>query len=232
MPAAIGIVALVVLAALGSSFTGSPLSFRDEIWTHVVSLLGGLAAVSIFLERSIEVFLSAFRASGADCLDSAIETAQKEYDQLRTAAGAGTGLLEAKKNLDDAQQRRTDYRNRSRIYALWGGLFGGTLISLVGLRTLSLILAKETYPTTGWRGCVFVAIDVLLSGALIAGGSDAINKVTKLYSTVMESAGKKVQAAAEPKAPIPAPRPTAADPGAQPAAQPAGIAQAPQPAAQ
>lgn len=220
----VGIVALVALAALGRFFSGAALTVRADFWTHVASLLGVLAAVSIFLERSIEVFLSAFRAADADILDQRIKAAQDEYDLLKST-GDSAELAAAKSKLDEALAERTKYRNRSRVYALWGGLLGGTLVSCAGFRTLGAMVTNA--PTSEWRGSLFVAIDVLLSGALIAGGSDAMNKVMKLYNAVMETAGQKAKGTQPAPSPQPQPLAPAAQAQAPAAGAPAAAAGAP-----
>ncbi len=90
--------------------------------------------------------------------------------------------------------KRTEYRIESRGYALWVGLIFGIIIAFIGFRVLegfidhdSLILIKNNY-----HGKIFKIVDIILTGGVIAGGSEGINKLTKVYTSFMQTTAKKM----------------------------------------
>jgi hypothetical protein len=159
-------------------------------------MLGVLLAVCMFFERAIEVFLSAFRSGEADRLDHQIDRATQRYNSLvdpkRAVAANLADIERASKALDDAREMRVEYRIASRAVALWSGLCGGLLVSLAGFRMLRPLLDKASFDIVA-HDHLFKAVDVLITGALIAGGSDAINRMSKLYGTFMDTVNKKTR---------------------------------------
>jgi hypothetical protein len=86
------------------------------------------------------------------------------------------------------QQLRSAYKSQTRKIALWTALSVGLLISGVGVRSLDTLLqpVPQGALNSGIQSLVFRCLDVLLTGGLIAGGSDGIHKITQLASTFFE----------------------------------------------
>jgi hypothetical protein len=53
---------------------------------------------------------------------------------------------------------------------------------------LGAILNESTL--TGYQANLFIVVDVMLTGAVLAGGSEAINRIMKLYNSAMTPAPK------------------------------------------
>ncbi len=104
----------------------------------------------------------------------------------------GTDELTVELNLELAklttnQQLRSAYKSQTRKIALWTALFVGLLVSGVGIRSLdSLIQPVQSSMYSGIQSLMFRCLDVLLTGGLIAGGSDGIHKITQLFTTFFE----------------------------------------------
>jgi hypothetical protein len=86
------------------------------------------------------------------------------------------------------EQLRSAYKSQTRKIALWTALSVGLLISGVGVRSLDTLLqpVPQGALNSDVQGLVFRCLDVLLTGGLIAGGSDGIHKITQLASTFFE----------------------------------------------
>ncbi len=85
--------------------------------------------------------------------------------------------------------KREKYRMRTRSLSLWLGLFIGILVSAVGIRALHKLVAS--LPAEGTvQAYVFNIVDIVLTGCLIAGGSDGIHKISELYNSFIGSTTK------------------------------------------
>ena len=84
---------------------------------------------------------------------------------------------------------RTLYRAESRHISLWLGLSISWLVALVGVRVLGNMVSMDSL--TDANIGMFTVVDIFITGAVIAGGSDAINKIMKVYNNFMNSAANK-----------------------------------------
>jgi len=80
----------------------------------------------------------------------------------------------------------------TRNISLWSALFLGVFVSAVGVRTLGMLVAENAVPA-GMQTSLFNSVDILLTGALLAGGSDGIHKIMQVYTNYMESAASKAR---------------------------------------
>lgn len=111
----------------------------------------------------------------------AVQAIPNETDKL--TAELNQELVKLKNN----QQLRTAYKSQTRKIALWTALTFGLLISGVGVRSLdTLVQPVQGSLYSGAQSFLLHCLDVLLTGGLIAGGSDGIHKITQLFSTYFE----------------------------------------------
>ena len=83
---------------------------------------------------------------------------------------------------------REEYRMQTRSAALWLGLLIGLLVSAVGVRVLHELVVSELQ---GTQALYFTAVDILLTGCLISGGSDVLHKIAERYNNFMALSEKK-----------------------------------------
>ena len=194
----VGVAVLIVVAVFAYQNKPAALGFKPAEQMEIMNMIPALLLASMFLERAIEVFLSAWRGGGADVLDSDIAYHQKEIDTLEQIAPEqrsdtqNTALENEKTKLGPKITERVQYRADSRFIAQWMGLGMGIVIALVGVRVLNNLV--DTSALEAGIKPYFVTVDVLLTGALLAGGSDAINKIMKLYSGYMSMITANTQA--------------------------------------
>jgi hypothetical protein len=207
----IGTVICLFLCSLLFWLTPISISFSGDVTMVIVPVLSYLFAISLFIERSIEVFLSAWRSTEADAQDMAIVRLTKKIDEGKTrlknlATSDQTrstieGTVESQESeLIPLEAARTAYRAKSRIIALWTGLALGTLIAAVGIRILiHFVDADSLAKADAVQLQLFNLVDVLITGSLLAGGSSAINQLMKIYDNFSQATAEKAKGEPKPQ---------------------------------
>jgi hypothetical protein len=86
---------------------------------------------------------------------------------------------------DDAE-KLAEYKHNTRRITLSSALVMGTLISMIGVRGIGPFIdfPKDPIP---WQSTWFQVIDILLTGGVIAGGSNFIHKILQIITTFMDA---------------------------------------------
>jgi len=147
---------------------------------NVIGLLTGLIVIALFIERAVEVFLTPLR--GTTCLKMTRKMQQEK-------AMRATENPDSASELSDTECQLLDFKGRTRTIAYLIGLVLGMAISASGVRGLaSLLDAKDC--------CAFFkALDVLLTGALLAGGADGLHKIATVFTSYMDKSAEKAKSA-------------------------------------
>ena len=182
-------------------------SFRDLTTATVLQMLASVAFVAAVLERALEVFLTAWRGPDASDLDLKVQQNTGEVKQISATMDVlkthSPDLLPPKvaeyntalKTLKNAQEERTKYKSATQRLALCVGLVFGLIVAGVGFRTLHTLVDQAGFATlTRFQQGAFRWVDVLLTGGLIAGGSDGIHKLAEVYTSFMETTTKRAKA--------------------------------------
>ncbi len=169
------ILGIMVLAWSQPGTTGLTLENQN-----MFPLFSALILVSMLVERGTEVLLSTLRTDNAERLDN-------EIAELKQKIAKQPGLTE---QLTLKTRERLNYRLESGRIARWIALILGLLIATTGFRCLSYICPP---PKADLLANIFVLVDVLITGAVLASGSDAINKLTRLYSSYITGTTKKLE---------------------------------------
>jgi uncharacterized protein YacL len=160
------------------------LQFQDLRAQDIPALLGYLFLITLISERAIEFLLSLFRSTEADKQDANItrltNSIADEKDTDKKSA--------LEKEFAEAMEIRTSYRAASRIAALWTGLVIGLILAFAGVRILGSIFKAPDAELFTTHLKIFNLVDVAFTGIFIAGGSEAIHKITKLYNSFMNRA--------------------------------------------
>ena len=187
----LGVLLLVGVSLIAWFAKPTALRFGQNILKDFPTMFGYLILISLFVERAIEVFLSAWRSADADEMDRKIAYIRKRItgnvtsteNQHTDAPSDNTEIERLTDDLESLEMKRTRYRADSRFISHWLGLIIGVLVALVGVRILSNIVDISTI--SGNQAGLFVIVDILLTGAVLAGGSEAINKIVKVYNSFM-----------------------------------------------
>ena len=95
-----------------------------------------------------------------------------------------------KQELEDAEENLENYRSSTRNIISLLSLLAGIVISLAGVRILQTFADIDL---VGKQLSLFNAIDVLLTGGLLAGGSAGVHRLTKVYEQVTDVSNKVKQ---------------------------------------
>lgn len=187
--AVVGLLVITGLIWLPESLDLSEFKTQD-----LLPLLGLLFLLALFAERALEVLLTTWRGPEADEKDRDIELKRKKINDLGSQSRLDrAAMANAEADLKTLVDDREKYRMMTRNLALWLGLLIGIFISVVGFRVLHELVANAPEEGTT-QAYVFSFVDIVLTGCLIAGGSDGIHKISELYNGFMGSTTKKARA--------------------------------------
>ena len=135
--------------------------------------LGVLYVIALFVERSIEVLIKAWRQAEKTRLE---EKARSSEDDSKVAT---------EKNLQE-------YKAGTQRRALLLGLTLGILVSLAGVRLLGPIFGFGEAGTSFQRA-VFQFTDIALTAGLIAGGSATIHELMALIDDFLKTSRERAK---------------------------------------
>ncbi len=186
---------VALIALLFVAVTGAPLvlEFKPNFLEEGQRLITSLFLVAVFLERALEVFVVTWRGPESNRLDAEISLISEQIALEAARSGSSEKLLQLQRDLAAKQRKRISYKSDTQRMALWGGLLMGVLIGVAGLRVLSSLLANLDQ-LQGLQAIVFRITDVLLTGGLLAGGSEGIHKIYKVYSEFMDATANRAKA--------------------------------------
>jgi len=164
----------IAVAATRWEFVGRP---PNPDLTSFGTLLGTLLFASAILERAMDVWLSIAMGGKADRLDAQLRGLRATIDSAPPEQRAQEEAKLAPLVVD-----RTAHRDATRQLATPVSLVSGLVISAIGLRSLQPLFDKaDSTWLTSVQGHVFVVVDILVTGTLLAGGSDGIHWIVALY---------------------------------------------------
>lgn len=188
---------VIVLTWTALSLQYGPLELRSDDFALFGRVIGSLILISAIMERVLDVFLTFFHGEQADTTSGALGVCEKEMEVAKAALEAAPGDQGAKDRfataqdaLDEARTARRDQRTNTRRSALPAAIVLGVIISAIGFRALdSLVTVVPPSAEDAWwvQANVFHAVDIVLTGAVLAGGSDGLHKLMEVYRSVTES---------------------------------------------
>lgn len=150
-----------------------PIHFAKFTAADFTQQLAPLMLVSIFIERSLEVFITAWRGGKETEL-------QRDVDKQTQLAGGDLAKLD---KVQKAQDTLSQYKSQTAQLALPAALVLGILISALGIRGLGNFVDKSSFH--GQQQSWFTVADVLLTGSLVGGGSDVVHQVIHAFTNFL-----------------------------------------------
>ena len=186
----IGTIILVLLLALVTVMREA-VRINDFGPEEIFQLLTVIAFVATLQHSAIEVFISTWRDPQQEEINAEIEryTRQLEEDNIPEQR-----LQKIKEGRKEAELKKKKYKAGTRKIALWGSLFLGVFISVVGFRALeTLVSPAEIAKLSEYQSLGFRIMDVLLTGALISGGTEGVHQVTNIFGNFLNTTAEKAK---------------------------------------
>ncbi len=169
----LAVVLAIVVFLAGDSLTPVDVAEGGNPFLRAFSQLGILYIIALFVERSLEVLIKAWRRGGKSRLEE--EKAQ--------AAEEGRAAADSKLQ---------EYRAGTQKRALLLGLTFGFMVSLSGVRLLGTIF-EFGGGTAPLQQAVFRFTDVVLTAGLIGGGSATIHELMALIDDFLKTSRRSVK---------------------------------------
>jgi hypothetical protein len=113
---------------------------------------------------------------------------------LRKAIRDGHADAEAEIELARVCAAKEQCRSRMRRVAFAGSVALGVIVSEVGVRVLGLFVDPAAFNgLSPEQQASFNTVDVLLTGAMLGGGSDALHKFVTVFTNFMERTAKQAK---------------------------------------
>jgi hypothetical protein len=159
--------AAVALVSVSIGLQVGALERKPNLAGAVLQLLGAYGVLALVVERTLEVFIGAWRGRVTGQLFVAVESARRRLEAAPNSYGRQQAVEENERSL-------ADYRAQTQRIALRAGVLLGVLIAATGIRTLDLLVAT---PSAGAPLILFTMLDLLVTAGMIGGGSDAVHKL-------------------------------------------------------
>lgn len=177
-------IAAVVLLAL-YQLEPNAVTFQQITQQAFLGTLTWMFTVALFLERAVEVIVIVLRDDGAGALQGKVDAEQARLGESKRVNATVAVNLDA---LQLAQADLTRYRADTKELALCLSFVLGIVVSLAGVRAFASIVSNV--PVSNW---LFPSADVIVTGAVLAGGSEGIHQMTNVLSNFLESLKNKVK---------------------------------------
>lgn len=171
--AVLGAAVALTVFLLGDSLTAINVAEGIAPFRTALVQLGILYVVALFVERSLEVLLKAWRQGGKTHLE----------EQARSAEPGGKAAAAAKLQ---------EYRAGTQRRALLFGLTLGIMVSMSGVRLLGPIFEFDA-AAEAFQQDLFQFTDVILTAGLIAGGSATIHELMALIHDFLTASRKRAK---------------------------------------
>ncbi|MDJ0736426.1 MAG: hypothetical protein QNJ47_20580 [Nostocaceae cyanobacterium] len=216
------VISIAILIFLEILLSPKPFTMKESFGLNdFTQLLSLLFFISLLLERFLEVFITTWRGSTVKELDVKLSTHKKKIldlesvieKQLPTVVSSATvqenkvsqetkeyanfkpeliKQLNVKINeLYDDKLALAHYKFETKKIALWSSFILGIIISAIGIRGLEMFVNVENLPQ--YQISVFRVLDMLLTGGLIAGGSEGIHKLTQVLTDFSEATSAQIK---------------------------------------
>ncbi|MDE2796451.1 MAG: hypothetical protein OXL34_16670 [Gemmatimonadota bacterium] len=145
----------------------------EDLFLRALGQLGILYIIALFVERSLEVLIKAWRQGGKSRIK----------EKVRTAAESDRAAVESELQ---------EYRAGTQKRALLLGLTLGIMVSLAGVRLLG-VLFDSGGATAPFQQAVFHFTDVVLTAGLIGGGSATIHELMALIDDFLKASRRSAK---------------------------------------
>jgi len=150
--------------------------------SYVVIQLVSLFLVALFIERAVEVLIIVWREKGKTEISNKIEKAVKKSE---LAAKGGARAVTEEEELALAEYK--NYKAETAGLAIPTAFVLGVIISVAGIRALQPFVDPAVFKSlTTSQKALFTCLDILITGALLGGGSKGIHEIIEAFLNTVE----------------------------------------------
>jgi hypothetical protein len=180
-----GITGFILLgASWASGAQFDHFTFHKVTGQSILNLLAPLFVIALFIERALEVFVSAWRDLGRSGLEEDVKVAEESIKAAKEKKDSAA-QARAETDLQTARKEVSKYKRTTGRYSFLGGVSAGILISCIGIRVLNPLVDWDT-EMVGGQQTFFNIIDIIITGGLLGGGSDGIHKIMNVILGFLE----------------------------------------------
>jgi hypothetical protein len=170
----------LLVAVAVAVFNPGVVSFRAFDVAEFVQSLMPLVMFALFIERVLEVFLTSWRGQ---------RTA--ELQERANLTRSKRGKSEARSPDEEALAQ---HKSQTQRIAFFAGTTLGVVVAALGIRVLELSVDPAVFaelPRVQQR--LFRTTDVLMTGAVLGGGSDALHQLMLVFTNFFQSAAGRAK---------------------------------------
>lgn len=159
---------LVLWQVYTQTAAGAPaLTFSDNALQNIGNVLAPLAVIALFIERAVEVVITAWRDPGAMRL---------KHDLKAAPADRKAGI----------QQELDHYRLHTQRFSFGTSITLSLVAAMVGVRGVAPLLTGA--PTAG----AFQGFDIVVTALLLAGGADGLHQIMTTFTDFLDNTKAKL----------------------------------------
>jgi hypothetical protein len=173
----------LAIAILGGCFLMKSVRFKEDLGQEIGHVLSSLLVIALFVERLIEVVVSIWREPDQEKKDHAVAT---------VSGPDGKALAGKEADQEELKKTQVEHKADTGVFASAVGLCIGVLVAAVSFQCLGHLFDPQSLgelPETQRK--LFVGVDILLTGAVLSGGSDAVHKIFNAFNAFMDAARRQ-----------------------------------------
>ena len=186
------LIVLAAVAVFGALFLEEYV-FNPISVDFIAGILIPIFVIAVFLERAQEVFVTVWRDIDRTTLERKVKRLTEEMKGNKKEGE----VAKASEELETAKLDLDQYKASTKRWAFLFSLSLGILISIVGVRALRPLTSMDADPT-GFQRFLFNFADIVLTGALIGGGSEGIHRVMSVITDFLGMTRKLIAQRSKP----------------------------------
>jgi hypothetical protein len=166
-----------------------PMSFKEFPMESLVGFIAKLWAIAFFVERFVEVLLTPWREPERHRMTVRLKQAKAKHEN---------GQPDSAGEISNCENDLCEYKGQTMQIAFLVALALGMTISAFGLRGLEFFVDPNSMRTctSSMQMFVFRGLDVLVTGALLAGKAEGLHKMISVFTSQLDKAAERVKSAA------------------------------------
>lgn len=150
--------------------------------SYIVIQLVSLFLIAMFIERTVEVLIIVWREKAKTEIMNRIG---KEKTKPETISKGGVGIVTQEES--QIKEESENYKAETKTIAIQTAFILGVIISVAGIRILQPLVDPAVFKQLNMsQQRLFTCLDVIVTGALLGGGSNGIHGIIEAFLNTVE----------------------------------------------